>query len=169
MEGGRLEDKKVRVVSTVLFWKLEKIVLILGKITNLWVKFPIYRSSQRRCSIRKGVLWTFAKFTGKHLCQSLFFNKIGGLWKGTVFWTSYVRSIYVLCLRGFYRTPPDDCFGFYYVVDSKILTSLTRSLEKRIWSILLWYQVDFVKQWQPFVIRSVSVTEYLANVKLQNI
>ena len=34
-----------------------------------------YRSSHRRCSLRKGVLRNFAKFTGKQLCQSLFFNK----------------------------------------------------------------------------------------------
>ena len=30
-------------------------------------------------SVRKGILRNFAKFTGKHLCQSLFFNKVGGL------------------------------------------------------------------------------------------
>ena len=35
-----------------------------------------YRSSHPRCSIKKGVLKNFAKFTGKHLCQSLFFNKV---------------------------------------------------------------------------------------------
>ena len=34
------------------------------------------RSSHRMYSIRKGALRNFAKFTGKHLCQSLFFNKI---------------------------------------------------------------------------------------------
>ena len=28
---------------------------------------------------KKGVLRNFAKFTGKHLCQSLFFNKVAGL------------------------------------------------------------------------------------------
>ena len=28
---------------------------------------------------RKDVLKIFAKFTGKHLCQSLFFNKVAGL------------------------------------------------------------------------------------------
>ena len=28
---------------------------------------------------KKGVLKNFVKFTGKHLCQSLFFNKIAGL------------------------------------------------------------------------------------------
>ena len=46
------------------------------------------RSSHQRCSIRKAVLWNFAKSTGKHLCQSLFFNKVAGL---------------------FYRTPPEYC------------------------------------------------------------
>ena len=35
-----------------------------------------------------GVFRNFAKFTGKHLCQSLFFNRVEGL----------------------FRTPPDDCF-----------------------------------------------------------
>ena len=37
------------------------------------------RSSHQRCSIIKGVLINFAKFTGKHQCQSLFLNKDAGL------------------------------------------------------------------------------------------
>ena len=37
------------------------------------------RSSHRMCSVRKGVLRNFAKFTGKRLCQSLFVNKVAGL------------------------------------------------------------------------------------------
>ena len=51
------------------------------------------RSSHRRCSVRKGVLRNFAKFTGKHLCQSLFFNK-----------TPFFTSLF------FYRTPLGGCF-----------------------------------------------------------
>ena len=39
----------------------------------------IARSSHQRCSVRKDVLRNFPKFTGKHLCQSLFFNKVAGL------------------------------------------------------------------------------------------
>ena len=35
-------------------------------------------SSHRRCSVRRGVLKNFLKFTAKHLCQCLFFNKIAG-------------------------------------------------------------------------------------------
>ena len=37
------------------------------------------RNSHQWCSIIKGVLRNFAKFKGKHLCQSLFFNKVSEL------------------------------------------------------------------------------------------
>ena len=42
-------------------------------------KYVRVRRSHRRCSVRKVVLRNFGKFTGKHLCQSLFFNKVAGL------------------------------------------------------------------------------------------
>ena len=32
--------------------------------------------SHRRCSVKKGVLKNLSKFTGKPLCQTLFFNKV---------------------------------------------------------------------------------------------
>ena len=34
------------------------------------------RSSHRWCSLRKGVLRKFGKFTGKHSYQNLYFNKV---------------------------------------------------------------------------------------------
>ena len=34
------------------------------------------RSSHRRYSVKQGAIRNFAKFTGKHLCQSLFFHKV---------------------------------------------------------------------------------------------
>ena len=37
------------------------------------------QSSHQRCSVRKGVLRNFSKFTGKHLYHSLLFNKVTGL------------------------------------------------------------------------------------------
>ena len=37
--------------------------------------------THRRCSVGKAVLRNFAKFLGKHLCQSLFLNKVAGLRK----------------------------------------------------------------------------------------
>ena len=38
-----------------------------------------HRSSRPEVLCERGVLENFAKFTGKHLCQSLFFNKVTGL------------------------------------------------------------------------------------------
>ena len=38
----------------------------------------VLRCSRAKVFYKKGVLRTFEKFTGKHLCQSLFFNKVAG-------------------------------------------------------------------------------------------
>ena len=46
--------------------------------------YEVYRSSHQRCSIITGVLRNFAKFTGKNLCPSLFFNKVAGLRPATL-------------------------------------------------------------------------------------
>ena len=40
-----------------------------------------FRNSHHRCSVKKVVLKNFAKFTGKHLCLSLLFNKVADLIK----------------------------------------------------------------------------------------
>ena len=57
----------------------------------------INRSSHQRCSIKKCFLRKFTNFTGKHLCQSLFLNKVTGLRPATfcvisknVFFTEYL-------------------------------------------------------------------------------
>ena len=39
----------------------------------------IGRSSRPKVFSKKGVLIHFSKLTGKHLCQSLFFNSVSGL------------------------------------------------------------------------------------------
>ena len=36
------------------------------------------RSSRPEVFFKKGILTNFANFTGKHLCQSRFFNKVAG-------------------------------------------------------------------------------------------
>ena len=44
----------------------------------------LYRSSRTEVFCKKVVLKNFAKFTRKHLCQSLFFNKVAGLRPATL-------------------------------------------------------------------------------------
>ena len=56
-------------------------------------------------NIRQGVLRNFAKFTGKHLCQSLFFNKVAGLKKETL-GQVFSCEFYEISKNTFsYRTP----------------------------------------------------------------
>ena len=52
-------------------------LIYLGSIYFCYEKggFSI-RSSRPEAFCKKGVLRNFAKFTGKHLCHSLFFNKV---------------------------------------------------------------------------------------------
>ena len=45
---------------------------------------PKYRTSHQRCSVEIGILKNFPKFTGEHLRQSLFCNKIAGLRSATL-------------------------------------------------------------------------------------
>ena len=88
------------------------------------------RSSHRRCSVKMGALRNFAKVTGKHLWQSLFFNKVAG-----------VRSANLLKMSLWHR---------YFPVDfAKFLRTL--SLTDHLWwpllqifrKLIIWWQENF--------------------------
>ena len=70
-----------------------------------------HRSSHRRYSVRKGVLRNFAKFTGKHLCRNLFFNKAAGLRQFPVNFAKFLRTSFLtghlpwLLLETFFDLP----------------------------------------------------------------
>ena len=65
------------------------------------------RSNQQNCSIKKGDLKNFAIFTGKNLCQSLFFYKVVGLRPlEDCFWTvPNVVNIITRILTLIYQNP----------------------------------------------------------------
>ena len=74
------------------------------------------RSSHQRCSVRKDVLRNFTKFTGKHLCQILFYNKVTGPEPATLLktrpWHRYFLMNFAKFPRTlFQRTPLNDCFS----------------------------------------------------------
>ena len=52
-------------------------------------------SSHRRCSIEKGVLKNLTKFSRKHLCQNLFFNKVAGLKHCDRFPVNFLRTPFI--------------------------------------------------------------------------
>ena len=74
------------------------------------------RRSHQRCSVRKEGLINFVKFTGKHLCQVLFYNKVAGLDPATLLkkrlWYRCFPMNFAKFLRTpFHRTPLNDCFS----------------------------------------------------------
>ena len=64
-----------------------------------------YRGSRPEMFCRKGVLRNFAKFTEKHLCQSLFFNKVAGL-RPTTLLKRRLQHNFPKFLRTFFLTEP---------------------------------------------------------------
>ena len=63
----------------------------------------IFRRSHRRCSVKKGVLKNFTKSIGKHLCQSLFLNKVAELRPATLLkkrlWHMWIPVSFAKCSR----------------------------------------------------------------------
>ena len=66
----------------------------------------LVKSSHQRCSVQNGVLKNFAKVTGKHLCQSLFFNKVSFLIRpATSLKKGYWHRCFPVNFAKFLRTP----------------------------------------------------------------
>ena len=55
--------------------------------------------------IIKGVLRNLAKFTGKHMCQGLFLNKVAGLRPATLLKKRLWRRCFPVNFAKFLRTP----------------------------------------------------------------
>ena len=69
--------------------------------------------------MKKGVLRNFTKFTGKHLCQSLFFNKVSGgtcnFIKKENLAQAFSCEFCKICRNDFsYRTPPVAASGYIH-------------------------------------------------------
>ena len=88
-----------------LFSKHTSQVLFQNNKQELFLKSTLSRSSHRRCSVTRGVLGNFGKFTGKHLCQSLFFNKVAGLRPATLLKKRLWHRCFPVNFAKFLRTP----------------------------------------------------------------
>ena len=65
----------------------------------------IFRSSRPEVFCKKGIQRNFTKFTGKHLCQRLFFNKVAGLRPATLLKKSLWHRCFPVNFAKFLRTP----------------------------------------------------------------
>ena len=97
-----------------LFLKLENLHTYTLKNDFKWPKKALFLTSRSSCPevfYKKGVLRNFAKFTGKHLCQSLFFNNVAGLRPATLLKNETVAQVFSfefckISKTFSYRTPP---------------------------------------------------------------
>ena len=103
------------------------------------ISYRNLRSSRPEVFSKKGVPRNFAKFAGKHLCQSLFFNIVAGLRPATLlkkealaqaFPVSFVKFQRTLFLQNtserllpkpaIWSVVPIDCFTFWFQSNLKI-------------------------------------------------
>ena len=96
----------------------------------------------RRCSAKKGVLINFAKFTGKHLCQSLFLIKL--------------QACKISKKTSFHRAPPVAAFGKVFYQPNRLFPNLI------LFQILLFHL--YVRK---FVVRKFDYST-TKRVSLQN-
>ena len=78
---------------------------IQTQITGLFNTYQQDRSSRPEVFFKKAVLRNFAKFTGKHLCQSLFFIKVTGLRPATLSKKRLWHRCFPVNYAKFLRTP----------------------------------------------------------------
>ena len=125
---SELRNSLFRMFSRIAFWKeccfsvnlqkfqKSKFLEMIRPNALIVSQYCLLRSSRREMLRKKGVLENFTKFTEKHLCWSLFLNKIEGLslrpatllikrFQHTCFPANFVKLLkrrnYFFC-----RTPP---------------------------------------------------------------
>ena len=99
----------------------------------MWRYF--YRSSHSKTFYKKGVLKNFAKFTGKHLCQILVFNKVADLRPATLLKKRLWLRCFPVNFARFLRTlfvEPLLASVFSYTESVKALTQLGKEKKTRI-------------------------------------
>ena len=96
----------------------------------------IIRSSHLRCCMRKGILRNFANFTGKHLCQCLFFKK------DTLAWVFSCEICKIFQNNFFTEHLRTTASRYWYPIYSKI-HAFKQLLPKVVFNIFLgffrWY------------------------------
>ena len=110
---------KVKILS-IFTWVLLNLrwhILHLVKSSSKQLKFVCFailectldvvviKSSRSEVFCEKDVLRNFAKFIGKHLCQSLFFNKVAGLRPATLLKKRLWHRCFPVSFTKFLRTP----------------------------------------------------------------
>ena len=120
-----------------------------------------FRRSHQRCSVKKVALKIFAKFTGKHLCQRIFFKKVAGLRPATLSKKSLWYMCFSVSFWKFLRTP------FLQNTSERLLLSVLRVTRTLLTELKLNIQVNESKKGQfnqNFDLIIITATTFLLNI-----
>ena len=104
---------------------------------NLWgmplsysYSVELHRSNHRKCSKKESVLKNFAKFTGKYLCQSIFFNFIQKKTLAQVFSSEFCKVFIFFLFFSFYYNKIHQVTN-YIAIQNKINKTRQNRTNKR--------------------------------------
>ena len=110
---------------------------------------------------KKGVLRNFSKFTGKHLCRSLFFNKVAGLRPATLLKKKLLHRCFPANFGKFLRT------SFLIEHPRWLLLSVgkTKTVKlKPLYKLIYWIQMYFLYS-QIKVVKENSSSKQRKHIK----
>ena len=94
------------MVTSVLFLTHTNVPFCFNATSvKYWKARTLVRSSRPKVFCKKGVLRNFTKFTGKHLYQSLFLNKVAGLRPATLLKKRLWHRYFPVNFAKFLRAP----------------------------------------------------------------
>ena len=129
------------------FWAKRKFLEIPNqKIFPLTCDFTVATcgGSHQRCSIKKSILENSAKFSGKHLYQSLFFNKVKGLSPATLlkkrlwhrcFPVNFVKFLRTAFLENTSQLLLKTAVSFYRSTSYSEVTTFNSSVEGHLFRV----------------------------------
>ena len=109
----------------------------------LWGSYH-FRSSCPEVFYGKGVLTKFANFTGKHLCQSLFFNNVAALRPATLLKDRLCHRCFPVNFSKFLTLVQDKRLFFFQILSANLSVFAFRSIPslrvKQVWKIFFYYE-----------------------------
>ena len=124
-----------------------------------------FRISLPKVFCRKGVLINFAKLTGKHLCQSLFFNRVALKISAKFTGKHLCRSLFLNEVAAlFYRTNRCRCFCRRSIeLCIGTATELRRSLNTAKSVEILYYRMFFCFLHKDFLFKKCNMLNITPN------
>ena len=154
-----------------IFTNLSPLWILLYKYFSSWEILrnysTIFRSSHRRCSIKKTILKHFVIFTGKHLCRGLHFNKVPGHQSCNFIKRRHQHRYFLVNIMKFIRrsilkniSKRLHCVQVFCENVFQIRSELSK---RNYWWLAVWQVAQISQDW----IKMLPITKYYVRIVLK--